>query len=165
MSDYTISKIKVSIVKTQSAGADYTDHAEGHWINDRIIANPMSMYDKYKNSRSSWGMDVLKGIFIQIFTEKGNEGFATAYGGYLSAWIIKNHLERFLIGSDARDFNRLYDQMYRAAIPYSGQNGVVINAIAGIDLAMWDLIGKIKKEPVYNLIGGISDWDGEKIYN
>ena len=39
MSDYTISKIKVSIVKTQSAGADYTDHAEGHWINDRIIAN------------------------------------------------------------------------------------------------------------------------------
>ena len=35
-----------------------------------------------------------------------------------------------------------------------GQNGVVINAIAGINLAMWDLVGKIKGEPVYNLIGG-----------
>ena len=46
MSDYKISKIKVSVVKTQSAGADYTDHAEGHWINDRIIANPMSVISK-----------------------------------------------------------------------------------------------------------------------
>ena len=97
MSKYTISQIKVSVVKTQSAGADYTDHAEGHWINDRVIANPMSVYKDYQHSRSSWGMDVLKGIFIQIYTEGGHEGFATAYGGYLSTWIIKKHLERFFM--------------------------------------------------------------------
>ena len=48
MSDYKISKIKVSVVKTQSAGADYTDHAAGHWINDTIIANPMSVYSSFK---------------------------------------------------------------------------------------------------------------------
>ena len=41
---YKIAEIKGSIVKTQSAGADYTDHAAGHWINDTIIANPMSVY-------------------------------------------------------------------------------------------------------------------------
>jgi hypothetical protein len=44
---FIISEIKVSIVKTQSAGADYTDHAKGHWINDTIIANPMSKYPEY----------------------------------------------------------------------------------------------------------------------
>ena len=60
---YIIANIKVSIVKTQSAGADYTDHAAGHWINDTIIANPMSVYNDYQHSRSAWGMDVLKGIF------------------------------------------------------------------------------------------------------
>ena len=54
---YKISDIKVSIVKTQSAGADYTDHAAGHWINDTIIANPMSVYNTFQESRSSWGMD------------------------------------------------------------------------------------------------------------
>ena len=59
MGKYTISKIKVSVVKTQSAGADYTDHAKGHWINDRIIANPMSKYKEFQHSRSTWGMDVL----------------------------------------------------------------------------------------------------------
>ena len=64
---FKISEIKVSIVKTQSAGADYTDHAAGHWINDTIIANPMSIYPAYQDSRSSWGMDAIKGIFIEIF--------------------------------------------------------------------------------------------------
>ena len=140
MNNFIISDIKVSIVKTQSAGADYTDHAEGHWINDTVIANPMSRYPHFQESRAKWGMDAIKGIFIEVFTETGERGFATAYGGYLASWIIKNHFNRFLIGADARDLNILYDQMYRASIPYSGQNGVVINTIAGIDLALWDLL-------------------------
>jgi L-alanine-DL-glutamate epimerase-like enolase superfamily enzyme len=152
--NFIISEIKVSIVKTQSAGADYTDHAEGHWINDTIIANPMSKYPEFQESRSKWGMNAIKGIFIEISTEGGHTGFATAYGGYISSWIIKNHFNRFLIGADARDLNLLYDQMYRASIPYSGQNGIVINTIAGIDLALWDLLGKIRNEPVYKMIGG-----------
>ena len=80
MSKFIISDIKVSIVKTQSAGADYTDHAEGHWINDSIIANPMSRYPEYQVSRSKWGMDAIKGIFIEVFTEDGQKGFATAFG-------------------------------------------------------------------------------------
>ena len=84
---YKISNIKVSIVKTQSAGADYTDHAAGHWINDTIIANPMSVYSSFQDSRSSWGMDVLKGIFIEIETEGGHRGYATAYGGYISCLL------------------------------------------------------------------------------
>ena len=151
---WIISEIKVSIVKTQSAGADYTDHAEGHWINDTIVANPMSIYPAYTDTRTSWGMNAIKGIFIEIFTEGGYHGFATGFGGYISSWIINNHLNRFLIGADCRDITLLYDQMYRAAIPYSGQNGVVMNTIAGIDLALWDLVGKIRKEPVYKMIGG-----------
>ena len=80
---YKISEIKVSLVKTQSAGADYTDHAAGHWINDSIIANPMFVYSDYQESRSNWGMDVLKGIFIEVTTESGHKGYSTAYGGYI----------------------------------------------------------------------------------
>ena len=154
MGKFTVSDIKVSVVKTQSAGADYTDHAKGHWINDTIIANPMSIYSKYKDTRTSWGMNAIKGIFVEIFTEEGHHGFATGFGGYISSWIIKNHLNRFLIGQDARNLTLIYDQMYRSALPYSGQNGVVMNTIAAIDLALWDLLGKIRNEPVYKLIGG-----------
>ena len=73
---FKIADIKVSIVKTQSAGADYTDHAEGHWINDTIIANPMSRYPVYQTSRSKWGMDAIKGIFIEVTTEITVSAFA-----------------------------------------------------------------------------------------
>ena len=130
----------------------------GQGLSDRLHKNHfighIKKYSDYQKSRSDWGMDVLKGIFIEVTTESGHQGYATAYGGYISSWIIKNHLMRFLIGADARNLNLLYDQMYRASIPYSGQNGVVINTIAGIDLALWDLIGKVRQEPVYMMIGG-----------
>jgi hypothetical protein len=69
----------------------------------------MSVYNDFQHSRSAWGMDVLKGIFIEITTESGHQGYATAYGGYISSWIIKNHLNRFLIGADARNLSKLYE--------------------------------------------------------
>ena len=45
--------------------------------------------------------------------------------------------------------------MYRASLPY-GRKGLPIMAISAVDLALWDLNGKVRGEPVYNLIGGLS---------
>ena len=45
--------------------------------------------------------------------------------------------------------------MYRASLPY-GRKGLPVMAISAVDLALWDLIGKVRDEPVYNLIGGLS---------
>jgi L-rhamnonate dehydratase len=45
------------------------------------------------------------------------------------------------------------EQMWRATIPY-GRKGVTIHAISAVDLAIWDLLGKIRNEPVYALLGG-----------
>ena len=38
--------------------------------------------------------------------------------------------------------------------PVLWPQGLVVNAISGVDLALWDLLGKLRKEPVYHLIGG-----------
>ena len=43
--------------------------------------------------------------------------------------------------------------MFKATVNY-GRKGIVIQALSAVDLALWDLLGKLKKEPVYNLIGG-----------
>ena len=48
---------------------------------------------------------------------------------------------------------RLGSQMYRASL-YYGRKGVVMNAISAIDLALWDLLGKLREEPVYAMLGG-----------
>lgn len=63
------------------------------------------------------------------------------------------HFKRFLIDADPRDTNMLWDQMYRASMFY-GRKGFAITVISCIDLAIWDLLGKIRGEPVYKLIGG-----------
>jgi len=54
---------------------------------------------------------------------------------------------------DPGEIERIWDQMYLAALFY-GRKGLVLNAISCVDLALWDLLGKLRQEPVYQLIGG-----------
>ena len=59
----------------------------------------------------------------------------------------------YMVTVDPRDTNLLYDQMYSASMFY-GRKGLPVAVISVIDLALWDLLGKIRKEPVYSMIGG-----------
>jgi L-rhamnonate dehydratase len=51
------------------------------------------------------------------------------------------------------DIEKMWDQMYFATL-YYGRKGIVLNAISGVDLALWDLLAKVRKEPVFHLLGG-----------
>src|SRR3546814_12736750 len=63
------------------------------------------------------------------------------------------HLSRFLIGQRTAEYEKIWDQMYFST-QYYGRKGLVINAISGVDLALWDLLGKLRGEPVYHMLGG-----------
>ena len=145
----------VHVYTVPSTGTYFNTGASSHWLVDSLIANPMSAYAKYRDKRSSWGIGVLGGLVVEIETADGVRGVATGSGGPPAAWLIKNHYARFLIGEDARNTNLIWDEMYRASLPY-GRKGLPIMAISAVDLALWDLIGKVRKEPVYNLIGGLT---------
>ena len=80
-----------------------------------------------------------------------------------AAWLIKHHFARFLVGEDARNVNMIWDQLYRSSLPY-GRKGLPIMAISAVDLALWDLVGKVRSEPVYNLIGGLSRATRSRFY-
>ncbi len=80
-------------------------------------------------------------------------GFATGFGGLPACYLIEKHFKRFLIDADPRDTNMLWDQMFRASMFY-GRKGLPLAAISIVDLALWDLLGKIRQEPVYKLVGG-----------
>jgi L-rhamnonate dehydratase len=62
-------------------------------------------------------------------------------------------LAHVLIGEDPRDIDRLWERMYRASVWY-GRRGAAIQAMSGIDLALWDIKGKALGQPVYKLLGG-----------
>lgn len=148
--------MRVYSVTKNSRGGDYfSQETQDHWLVGTLIANPMSGHAQYRDKRSSWGIGVLGSIVVEIETGEGVVGVATGSGGAPAGWLIKHHFTRFLLGQDARNINKIWDQLYRASLPY-GRKGITIMAISAVDLALWDLNGKVRNEPVYNLIGGRS---------
>ncbi|MCX7304136.1 MAG: L-rhamnonate dehydratase [Hyphomicrobiales bacterium] len=155
-SAFRIKDLRVyTIAQRAEAGTYFKPGEARHWLVDSLISNPMSGYARYREKRSSWGIGVLGAIVVEIEAEDGTIGVATGSGGAPAAWIIHHHFRRFLIGEDARKTNMLSDQLYRSSLPY-GRKGLPVMAISAVDLALWDLIGKIRVEPVYNLIGGMA---------
>ena len=137
---------------TQGGGADYHDQASNHWIDDHI-STPMAKYPEYRASRQSFGLNVLGTLVVEIEADNGVVGFAVSTGGEPAAWIVERHLSRFLLGANAEDIELIWDQMFLSTLFY-GRKGVVLNAISCVDLALWDLLGQLRGEPVHHLLGG-----------
>ena len=149
----TLSRVKhVRAYVVRGGGADYHDQGEGHWIDDHI-ATPMARYPEYRASRQSFGINVLGTLVVEIEAEDGTIGFAVTTGGEPAAYIVEKHLARFLEGRSPTEYEKIWDQMYFASQFY-GRKGLVVNAISGVDLALWDLLGKLRGEPVYQMLGG-----------
>src|SRR3984885_5728649 len=137
---------------TRGGGADYHDQGEDHWI-DNHIATPLSKYPQYRQSRQSFGINVLGTLVVELEADNGVVGFSVTTGGEPAAYIVEKHLARFLEDRNPWDYETIWDQMYFATQFY-GRKGIVVNAISGVDLALWDLLGKLRREPVYHLLGG-----------
>jgi L-rhamnonate dehydratase len=136
----------------RGGGADYHDQPEKHWIDDHI-ATPMAKYPEYRSSRQSFGLNVLGSLVVEIETENGVTGFAVTTGGEPGAFIVERHLARFLEGRDPGEIEMIWEQMYLSTLFY-GRKGLVTNAISVVDLALWDLLGRLRQEPVYAMLGG-----------
>ncbi len=153
---FLIKEVRVyTLAPTPSAGTYFKPGEARHWLVDSLISNPMSGHPRYRDKRSSWGIGVLGSLVVEIETQDGTVGVAAGTGGPPAAWLVRHHFARFLVGQDARNINQIWDQLYRASLPY-GRKGLPVMAISAVDLALWDLVGKVRREPVYNLIGGKS---------
>jgi L-alanine-DL-glutamate epimerase-like enolase superfamily enzyme len=66
--------------------------------------------------------------------------------------IVENELKPFILGEDPFSVEKIWDIMYRSQV--HGRKGDTVFAISAVDCAVWDLIGKVKEEPVVKLLGG-----------
>ncbi len=128
--------------------------AAGSWSTGGVeVANPMSVYPEYKAQRSLFmaGTPEMGGFTVELATDKGLAGYGS--GGPGGGMVVEKHFTKLLVGEDPGNIERIWDILWRSSMSY-GRAGVAINAISGVDLALWDLIGKTMETPVYKLLGG-----------
>jgi L-rhamnonate dehydratase len=150
MTTPTIKHVRAFTVR--GGGGDYHDQSGYHWIDDHV-ATPMARYPEYRQSRQSFGINVLGTLVVEVEASDGSVGIGVTTAGEIGAFIVERHLSRFLIGRKVTEIEKIWDQMYFSTQFY-GRNGVVVNTISGVDLALWDLLGQIRQEPVHALLGG-----------
>jgi L-alanine-DL-glutamate epimerase-like enolase superfamily enzyme len=101
-------------------------------------------------------------LLVKISTDAGITGWGEVDGGptVVKAIIeapyshtLVNGLRNLLMGENPMDTGRLWDRMYQATI-YYGRGGAVTQAMAGVDIALWDIKGKALQQPIVNLLGG-----------
>jgi D-galactarolactone cycloisomerase len=94
-------------------------------------------------------------LLVEVFTDEGASGIGEAFG--FSPMAVKGCVDYsytpLLIGENPLDTSRLWDKLY-ARTRMEGQKGVPVQALSAIDIALWDIKGKIFKTPVANLLGG-----------
>lgn len=96
------------------------------------------------------------GIVVEVITDDGlvgigEAGFSSEYFSTVGP-IVNEQLGPMIVGRDPQDISALWHDMMRATHMW-GRRGIETYALSGIDIALWDLLGKITEEPVHRLLG------------
>ncbi len=106
-----------------------------------------------KASNSSWG----EYFFVEVNTDEGISGWGeittTSHMANRAVSDITQRLNELLIGEDPAQIERIWNKTFRA-FTYMGTRGATSHVVSGIDIALWDIRGKMLNLPVYELLGG-----------
>lgn len=101
-------------------------------------------------------------LLIRIQTDNGIEGIGECDASPLVVKAVVDApfshniacgLREILVGEDPLETKRLAEKMYRGTV-YFGRRSVTVAAIAGVDMALWDIKGKHFSQPIHRLLGG-----------
>lgn len=96
-------------------------------------------------------------VFLKLTTEDGIEGIGEVYGASFGPHVVTRMIEdvcdRHVIGTDPFRIERLWRDVYGQG--YSGRPDIsLVGVLSGIEMALWDIVGKSVGKPVYELLGG-----------
>jgi len=154
--DLTITSVRLVKTRRKRPLPAYSPVPGSYWVN-REAARPITIYPGYTGRRaagSKWAPDPgspASGFTVEIGTNKGLKGYGVGNMG--GGPFVEGHLAKLLVGQNPLNIERLWDIMWRSTLNY-GRAGAVVHAISGVDLALWDLVGKAWGQPVYKLLGG-----------
>jgi L-alanine-DL-glutamate epimerase-like enolase superfamily enzyme len=97
---------------------------------------------------------------VRVETDAGIVGWgeaSTSYGHLyppVLAAIVDSIFSRILVGEDALNMDRVVTKMHLYLDGYLGREGIVSEAIASVEIALWDILGKATGQPICRLLGG-----------
>lgn len=96
-------------------------------------------------------------IFVKLTTDSGVIGYGEAYnatfGPHVTARMIEDCAERYLVGRDPHDVETFFRRAYNSG--FSGRPDIsMMGCVSALEIACWDIIGKEAGKPVYKLLGG-----------
>lgn len=121
------------------------------------ITDVKAVYPKWPNRAQGTWQSHFWQIVVRIETDAGVTGYGYGGGGEPGVLIINGHLRELLVGRSVdriEDIQTIWDHLYFKSLPY-GRKGIALMALSGVDLALWDLLGKAERKPVYDLLGGL----------
>jgi L-rhamnonate dehydratase len=117
-----------------------------------FCTNPMDLLSLPEASMSTFTFHGW--LIVEVFTDDGLVGIGNAALAPLSTkQVIDLYLKPLLIGADPWDIEFLWQHMYRKTMAF-GRKGIGMAAISALDIALWDILGKSARQPVYRLLGG-----------
>ena len=99
--------------------------------------------------RGTWDWNLIK-----IETDSGLYGIGEAYWGWGVKDLVINKLRPIVLGEDPLNVDKLYTKMLMESAGAGAIAGVTVTAVSGIEIALWDLAGRILQTPACNLLGG-----------
>src|SRR6266566_4521840 len=97
-----------------------------------------------------------RSAWVRVHCDDGLSGIGEAspmQGGLASLGIVRHNLAPALIGKDPLDHAVLLDALLHTFVKL-GPEGALSGALAALDIALWDLKGKLLNQPIYKLLGG-----------
>lgn len=130
------------------------------FANDSImrITNVRAIQPETPGSPPDW-RTWLGQILVAVDTDRGLTGYGMGGGGAAGVHVVRTVLRDRLLGTiidpdgGPDQLDAVWESLYRATLPF-GQKGLAIMALSGVDLALWDVLGKALKQPVCDLLGG-----------
>ncbi len=117
-----------------------------------FCTNPMDLLSLPQGSMQTFTFHAW--FIVEIFTDNGLVGVGNAaLAPLVTKQVVDLYLRPILIGADPWDIEFLWQHMYRKTMAF-GRKGIGMAAISAVDIALWDILGKSARQPVYRLLGG-----------
>lgn len=121
----------------------------------RNLVTNTSFFDDFETRQEGWfGPSMCTLVEVEDVDGAVGIGSAGAFHGGAKG-LIDDYYAPLVLGEDARRHEYLWQRMYRTTVRF-GRSGSAMCAISALDIALWDLHGKVENKPVYDLLGGRS---------